>query len=222
MSTDSGKPFVARLRTYVITGLFVIVPLWVTWLVLVFLFNLIASLGGPWVRALARAAASNAPALSRWLLDFRVQALCAFVLVVLVLYVLGWATTRVVGHQALSLFNRFVERIPLVQNIYGSTRKLLAALQQKPDGVQRVVLIEFPTPEMKAVGLVTRTFVDENTGEELAAVYVPTTPNPTSGYLEIVPLSRVISTEWSLDDAMAFIMSGGAVGPDHIHYSKGA
>ncbi len=222
MSTDSGKPFVARLRTYVITGLFVIVPLWVTWLVLVFLFNLIASLGGPWVRALARAAASNAPALSRWLLDSRVQALCAFVLVVLVLYVLGWATTRVVGHQALSLFNRFVERIPLVQNIYGSTRKLLAALQQKPDGVQRVVLIEFPTPEMKAVGLVTRTFVDENTGEELAAVYVPTTPNPTSGYLEIVPLSRVISTEWSLDDAMAFIMSGGAVGPDHIHYSKGA
>jgi uncharacterized membrane protein len=52
------------------------------------------------------------------------------------------------------------------------------------------------------------------------AVYVPTTPNPTSGYLEIVPLDRVTSTDWSLDDAMAFIMSGGAVAPDSMNYDQ--
>jgi len=52
------------------------------------------------------------------------------------------------------------------------------------------------------------------------AVYVPTTPNPTSGYLEIIPLDRVTSTDWSLDDAMAFIMSGGAVAPDSMNYDQ--
>jgi len=88
-----------------------------------------------------------------------------------------------------------MNRIPLVQTIYGGVKKLLAALQQKPDRVQRVVLIAFPTPEMKTVGFVTRVLTDHQTGRELAAVYVPTTPNPTSGYLEIVPLDKVTSTD---------------------------
>jgi uncharacterized membrane protein len=94
-------------------------------------------------------------------------------------------------------------------------------VQQKPDKVQRVVLIPFPTPEMKTVGFVTRVLHDKATGEELAAVYVPTTPNPTSGYLEIVPLKQVVSTDWTVDEAMTFVISGGAVAPDQIHYSKG-
>jgi uncharacterized membrane protein len=71
---------------------------------------------------------------------------------------------------------------------------------------------------MKTVGLVTRFLKDTNTGRELAAVYVPTTPNPTSGYLEIVPLDQVTSTDWTVDEALAFIMSGGAVAPDSMNY----
>jgi len=83
-----------------------------------------------------------------------------------------------------------------------------------------VVLINFPSPEMKTVGLVTRTFLDANTGRELAAVYVPTTPNPTSGYLEIVPVEHIISTNWTLDEAMTFIVSGGAIAPEAIAFDK--
>jgi len=144
----------------------------------------------------------------------------AFVFVLVVLYFRGWFASRVLGKQALAYFNSIVEQIPFVQTIYGSTRKLLAALQQKPSNVQRVVLIEFPSPSMKTVGLVTRTFLDVDTGKELAAVYVPTTPNPTSGYLEIVPVENIVSTDWTLDDAMGFIISGGTIGPDQINYSK--
>jgi uncharacterized membrane protein len=96
-------------------------------------------------------------------------------------------------------------------------------LGDKPKGdVQRVVLINFPTPEMKTVGLVTRTFRDKDTGRELAAVYVPTTPNPTSGYLEIVPVANLISTNWTLDEAMTFIVSGGAISPDEINFDHSA
>ena len=84
--------------------------------------------------------------------------------------------------------------------------------------MQRVVLIDFPSRDLKAVGLVTRTLQDAKTGEALAAVYVPTTPNPTSGYLEIVPVSRIVSTDWTLDEAMNFLITGGAVAPESIDF----
>jgi uncharacterized membrane protein len=76
-------------------------------------------------------------------------------------------------------------------------------------------LIDFPSPELKSIGFVTRLFVDAQ-GRELAAVYVPTTPNPTGGYLEIVPVEKLVTTDWTMDQAMAFILSGGAVGPDKL------
>jgi len=140
----------------------------------------------------------------------------------LAFYLLGWLATQVIGRRLIHWFDSLVHRIPLVQTIYGSIKKLMAAIQEKPRDVQRVVLISFPTPEMKTVGFVTRVLKDEHNGEELAAVYVPTTPNPTSGYLEIVPLKHVISTDWTVDQAMSFIISGGAVAPDHIQYSRSA
>ena len=66
---------------------------------------------------------------------------------------------------------------------------------------------------------VTRVVRERGTGRELAAVYVPTTPNPTSGYLEIVPVEKITPTDWTVDEAMAFIISGGAVSPDSIPFS---
>ena len=114
------------------------------------------------------------------------------------------------------------EQVPIIKIIYGATKKLLVTFQTSPDDVQRVVLIDFPSPEMKTVGLVTRTFEDSDTGRKLAAVYVPTTPNPTSGYLEIVPVEKITATDWTVDEAMTFIVSGGAVTPEHMNFDKGA
>ena len=69
-----------------------------------------------------------------------------------------------------------------MQTIYGATKRFLQSLLQPPVGGQRVVLISFPTAEMKTVGLVTKVIRDEVSGRDLAVVYVPTSPNPTSGY----------------------------------------
>ena len=102
---------------------------------------------------------------------------------------------------------------------HSGVRKLLDILQTKPDGTQRVVLVDFPHAEMKSIGFVTRVIREQGTGRELAAVYVPTTPNPTSGYLEIVPVELVTPTDWSVDEAMRFIISGGAVSPDTIPFT---
>ena len=144
----------------------------------------------------------------------------AVILTILALYFLGWITTIVVGQRLIKIFEYFIHRIPIVQSVYSAIKKFLSVLQTKPDEVQRVVLIEFPSEHMKTVGFVTRVFTDANTGRQLAAVYVPTTPNPTSGYLEIVPLENLVSTDWSMDEAMTFIISGGAVAPDHIQYEN--
>ena len=110
-------------------------------------------------------------------------------------------------------------RVPLANLVYTSVRKLLDILQTKPGSTQRVVLVDFPHREMKAIGLVTRVLKEEGTGRELAAVYVPTTPNPTSGYLEIVPVEKITATDWTVDQAMSFIISGGAVSPAEIPFS---
>jgi uncharacterized membrane protein len=73
---------------------------------------------------------------------------------------------------------------------------------------------------MKAVGLVTRLFIDQDTGEELASVYVPTAPNPTGGYLEIVPVIELVPLDWTVDQAMGFILSGGTTAPDQIRFNR--
>ncbi len=207
-----------KLRRYILAGLLTIIPLWITWLVLRFLFQLLAQAGEPSITWIA----GKLPDSLQGLIESSIFTnLFSILLVVLALYGIGRLTTIVVGRRVLSFFEAVLAKIPLVNVIYGAVKKLVTVLQEKPGGgLQRVVLIDFPSPEMKTVGLVTRVLKDTNTGRDLAAVYVPTTPNPTSGYLEIVPLERVTSTEWTLDEAMAFIMSGGAVAPDTMNYDE--
>lgn len=208
-------------QRYLVTGTLTVIPIWITWLVFELVLSQLTRPGMMGVRALSRAIRDDLPILSDLLLQPWFQNLLAALITLIGLYLLGWVATRVVGRRLINSFEYLVTRVPVVQTIYGSTRKLIQALQQEPTEVQRVVLIEFPSPGMKAVGFVTRVLRDEATGEELVAVYVPTTPNPTSGYLEILPLDRVTATDWSMDEAMTFIISGGVASPGHIHYYRG-
>src|SRR5690606_20862238 len=126
---------------------------------------------------------------------------------------------RVVGQRLLAWFEALVARVPLASTIYGSARRLRDILQTKPDGTQRVGLIDFPRSQMKSIGFDTRVRPTQDTGRYVTAVYVPTTPNPTSGYLEIVPVEKITPTDWTVDQAMSFIISGGAVSPDSIPFA---
>lgn len=208
-----------RFQRNVVAGFFVVIPVLITvWIVRVVLGFLIAA-GDPLVRALAGSLRPTAPDLAELLVTTQFEWLLAAVLALVGLALLGALTTRVIGRRLLGAFDRLIERIPFVQMVYGAARKLLVSFQQAPAGEQRVVLIEFPSPEMKALGLVTRMFTAADTGQELAAVYVPTTPNPTSGYMEIVPVERLVWLDWNANEAMQFIVSGGTVAPETIYYS---
>ena len=94
----------------------------------------------------------------------------------------------------------------------------MSSFGHKTPDMPQINPANFPSPEMKTVGFVTRTMIDQDTGRELAAVYVPTTPNPTSGYLEIVPVEKITPTKWTVDEAMKFVISGGTVAPDTMSY----
>ncbi|MGF1548652.1 MAG: DUF502 domain-containing protein [Thiotrichales bacterium] len=213
-----SRAVVPGLQRYLLAGILTVIPIWITFVVFDFIFRQLSRIGMPGIRTTARMLEPHAPTLAAWLTDSNLRYALAVLLTVIALYLLGWLATRVIGRRLLGLFDYLMARIPLVQNIYGGTKKLLSALQQKPDAVERVVLINFPSPEMRTVGLVTRVLEDEATGQQLAVVYVPTTPNPTSGYVEIVPVENLIATDWTLDEAMSFIISGGTVARPRIRF----
>jgi len=209
------------IRRYFFTGLIAIIPLWITWLILSFLFKVLSEIGTPLFEGLARVLGPKYPVFADILDSKATLSIISVILVLACIFLLGWFTTNFIGRRLFSLFEGLFHRIPLVKTIYGSVKKLIGVLEDKPKGnLRRVVLINFPSPEMKTVGLVTRVLTDSATGRELAAVYVPTTPNPTSGYLEIVPIENVVSTDWTIDEAMAFIVSGGAIAPATITYDR--
>ena len=223
MAQTHHRSFGADFRRNFLAGLFVLLPVIVTIWLLHYLFDLLSQLGQPLVDSLIRSmkiAPGKTERIQKTLEVFK--DIFSFVLVVILIYLIGWFTNKLLGKRLLGAFDNLIDRIPLAKGIYGTMKQLLSTFQTKPDGVERVVLINFPTEQMKTVGLVMRTFKDIDSGRELAAVYVPTAPNPTSGYLELVPVEDIINTTWTVDEAMRFIVSGGAVGPEFINYDKSA
>jgi uncharacterized membrane protein len=208
-----------RLRRYLITGVITIIPVWITWAAFQFVGKQLVELGAPVVDKILHALVPHVPGLVELFSLSWFKPTLALVVILSSLCLLGWLVTLVIGRQIISVIDRIIARIPLVHSVYGSIKTLVNALQTKPDGTQRVVLINFPSDSMKTVGLVTRV-MNDSSGRPLAAVYVPTTPNPTSGYLEIVPVDDLVPLDWSIEEAMSFIISGGAVAPETIEYDR--
>lgn len=217
---ESTKAHLRHTPRYLLIGVITAAPLWVTWLVFDFLLTLLSRLGSPWINALAAGLRRVSPALADSLADSWFQSLLAALISLVLLYLLGWAASRVIGRRVLDAFDALVQRIPLVAAIYGGTKRFLSVVKEKPADVQRVVLIPFPTREMRAVGFVTRVLDDESSGRKIAAVYVPTSPNPTSGYIELVPLDHCTPTDWSMDEAMSFVITGGATAPASVRFGQ--
>lgn len=205
---------------YILIGLITVAPLGITWLIIDFLFGQLSRVGRPWVTGFARALRPQYPETASWLLNETLQSLMAAIIVLAFLYVLGWGTTRILGQRLINFFEWVIGRVPVVDSIYRSTKRFLAIAAAAPEGERRVVLISFPSPEMKALGLITRIIREKTTGEELAVVYVPTSPNPTSGYIEIVPLRELTIIDWTFDQAMGFVVTGGSSAPETITFTK--
>ncbi len=202
-----------HLQRNILAGIITIGPLVATYVIFSFLLETLAKAGLPMVRLFEAVSPSN------WFRWPWLQPVLAILLTLIVLYVVGRVTSLVVGRQAFGLFESLLERLPFVAKVYTSARQLLDTMMAKKETSQRVVLIDFPIAGQKSIGFLTRTLSDEASGKPLAAVLVPNAINPTSAFLQIVPLERVIETSMTMEQAMSMVMTGGAVGPETIRYS---
>ena len=200
----------------ILAGIITVGPLFVTYLIFSFLLGELAKAGLPAVHLLAVLFPEG------WSRYPWIQPVLAILLTLVVLYVVGRVTSLVVGRQAFGLFESMLERLPFVAKVYTSVRQLLDTMMAKKDASQRVVLVDFPIVGQKSIGFLTRTMSDATTGEQLAAVLLPNAINPTSAFLQILPLSKVTDTDLSMEQAMSMIMTGGAVGPETIRFTQPA
>jgi uncharacterized membrane protein len=212
------KPVLARtlrsLQRNILAGIITIGPLFVTYLIFSFLLGALAKAGLPVVQFFAvifpRA----------WFSQPWLQSILAIVLTLLMLYVVGRVTSLVIGRQAFSLFEAVLERLPVVAKVYTSVRQLVDSMMGKKETSQRVVLIDFPIDGQKSIGFLTRVLTDSTSGAVLAAVLVPNAINPTSAFLQVLPLDRVTETDLTTEQAMSMLLTGGAVGPETIRFSR--
>ena len=201
------------LQSNILAGILTIGPLFVTYLIFSFLLSALAKAGMPVVQLLAGILPRA------WLNQHWLQSALAVLLTLAMLYVLGRLTSVVIGRQAFNLFEAALERLPFVAKVYTSVRQLLDSMMAKKETSQRVVLLDFPIQGQKSIGFLTRTMRDAATGEALAAVLLPNAINPTSAFLQVLPMARVTETNLTMEQAMSMLMTGGAVGPETIQYS---
>jgi uncharacterized membrane protein len=204
------------LQRNILAGIITIGPLAITYLIFKFLLDALANAGLPVVKLFAAIFPEN------WLNQPWLQSVLAIMLTLVMLYVVGRVTSLVIGRQAFELFEAVMERLPVVAKIYTSVRQLVDSMMAKKESSQRVVLVDFPIAGQKSIGFLTRTMTDEVTGELLAAVLLPNAINPTSAFLQLLPIQRVTETDLSMEQAMSMIMTGGAVGPESIRFSRPA
>ncbi len=228
-----GHPDVTRrLRSRFVAGLVLVVPVWVSVVVIGFIFRLLrdtslwlieAALLTPWGASLltawglernrlAHEGLAALPLTVQWV----VSAL-SVVLTIVLLYVLGAVTTNVVGHRLVRLAETFVDRLPLVKPVYFASKKVLEALSMgETRPFQQVVLIPFPTKDMQSVGFVTHIADDEQSGEKLYTIFVPMAPHLTSGFVFFTPQTDLVVLNWTIEQALKVIISGGMLRPDNI------
>ena len=187
------KRFFLHIRTTLIAGLLAILPIGVTLFVLKFFFELLDPILGP-------------------IFDMgnvRIFPGLGVIVLLILLYLVGIITTKILSARIVNLGHKLIERIPVISSIYSTTRSGVEILSGTQGFESRgVVLVDFPRPAMKAIGLITAELGVLN-GEPMVAVYIPTTPVPSSGFLIVVALSDVTPTDISVDDAMKIIVSGG-------------
>jgi uncharacterized membrane protein len=185
---------------HVFRGLLAIIPLGLCYLVVRFFYLAIDA------RITGR--------IEGWI-GYRIPGL-GFLLVLISLYLLGLLASHWAGRRAFGLIEWVSGRIPLVKTIYTLGKQLADALSlPEKQAFKHVVMVEHFRPGVWSIGFVTATIPDpEEEGRRLLRLFIPTAPNPTSGFVVTVKESQVKKLDWSVPEAMNLILSGGMVGPD--------
>jgi uncharacterized membrane protein len=189
-------------KTRMASGLVILIPLVLTVAIMRFLFDFTSGILLPIID----------PALADW--PAIARAAISLVILLVVIYTLGALATNIVGRRVLSLGEGIVLRLPLVKAVYAMSKQVVAAFQgEGSKAFKSVVFVAFPHPGVRSIGFETSRITRED-GSIWSTVFVPTTPNPTSGFLQFVPEASVEQTEYTVEEGIKMVMSLGVLSPE--------
>lgn len=205
---DKGTSFWLKFRNIFLTGLFALLPLVVTYFFLSFLLDSVTGFLLPYFDIIDKKLNLNAPII--------LKKIVSFVFFIFIIILTGLFTRNYFGKRIIVRLERFVEKIPLVKTTYNATKQIIATFQStKTDTFKKVVLVEYPRKGLYSVGFVTnsRNLLQDGTEDNYYSIFIVTTPNPTSGFVIIVPKDEVIVLDISVQSAFKYIMSAGVLLP---------
>ncbi len=210
-----NKRIKVNIRKNLISGVFIAIPFVVSILIIQWLFNVMAGFLRPALENILPKlmdSVFHSPVPDTYL-RLTITAL-SVILLVLLLYFTGITGQFVIGKRLIELGEQVFMQIPIIRTVFISTRQVIQSVSL-PDRTmfKSVVLVEFPRAGMKSLGFLTG-YIRDNKGAKYCKIFIPTTPNPTTGYFEIVPFNDVLETNITIEEGFKMIISGGVVAPD--------
>lgn len=199
------KHSLAVLRNKLLAGVAVAVPIVVTIWVLNLAYSFIRGISQPWlskIRVTETLTLGQIPSV-------------AFIVTMLMLVGLGFMATNVLGRRLIERIEAFLLRIPLVATIYAGVKQVIDSVStlKSTEGFKRVVYVEYPAPGCRLLGFVTGQFVERSTGRSMTSVFLPTAPNPMTGFVMVTESEKVIACDLTLEEATKLVISCGIIYP---------
>ena len=203
VNKQKKSSFLSRFRNYFIAGVVVLIPIGIT----IYLTFFIISISS---KILPKEINPN------HYLPYDIPGLEILIALILITFI-GWVSLSFIGKKLLNIFNIVLKKIPILRAIYSAIGQLTETFAKSDEDKKNVVLVQYPSKGSWAIGFATK----DNTGEitdktkkSLVNVFIPTTPNPTSGFLLMFPKDEIIFLDMSFEQASKFIVSAGTINPD--------
>ncbi len=204
MTTEKkSKSILTNFRNYFIAGIVVLIPIGITVYLTLFFIKISSKI-------LPNEINPN------HYLPYNIPGLEILISLVLITFI-GWISLSFLGKKLLNIFNNILKKIPILRTIYSAILQMTETFTKSDNNKKNVVLIEYPRKGMWAVGFATKensTEMTTKTKKNLINVFVPTTPNPTSGFLLMVPKDEIIYLDLNFEEASKFIVSAGTSNPN--------
>ncbi len=203
MAMDKKKrSILSRFRNYFITGIVVLIPIGIIVYFTLFLINISSKI-------LPKEINPNS------YIPYNIPGV-EIIISILLITLIGWISLSFIGKRVLEIFNRILKKIPILRTIYSAITQMTETFTKTNKEKKNVVLVEYPRKGIWAVGFATKDNtgeISDKTNKKLVNIFIPTTPNPTSGFLLMVPKEDVIYLDLDFEDASKFIVSAGTSEP---------